>query len=315
MKNNAWYLYVNSPVSSWKSGKLFRMNHRLIRKTFKIIGWTLLVMITILFYLVYTFTNPSSDDEILEKFAGDTIQPVISYQVFKEKQVRLIGMQKEINPGLPVLFFVHGSPGSSMDFRRYLSDTDLNSMANIISYDRIGYGPEGTGEVLSSLQEEVDLLHQLLKGMDVSQVVLVGYSYGGTIVMASGLDYKKKIALAASVRGDLEPMFWAMNLYSWELTRPLIPKVFRGASIEKFRHLTELGQYEKRWNTSKSKVLSIHGKEDFIVPFENSIYLQQLLGKTKFSLISIEEGDHSLIWTNFDLIKKELIKSLRKNEF
>ena len=291
------------------------MNQRLIRKILKIIGWTLLVLVIILVYLIYAFTSPSSDAEILEKFEGDSIQPIISYEVFKDKQVRVIAMQKEIDSLLPILFFVHGSPGSSMDFRRYLSDPVLNSLANIISYDRIGYGPERTGEVLNTLQEEVDLLHQLLKGMDVSKVVLVGYSYGGTVVMASDLDYKKKIALAASVKGDLEPMFWAMNLYSWKLTRPLIPKVFRGASIEKFRHVTELGEYEKKWNVSKSKVLSIHGKEDFIVPFENSIYLQQLLDKTKFSLIPLEEGNHSLIWTNFDLIKIELIKSLSKNEF
>ena len=214
------------------------MNRRLIRKIFKIIGWTLLILIAVLVYLIYAFTSPSTDAEIFEKFEGNSIQPVINYEVFKDKQVRVIGMQKEIDSSLPILFFVHGSPGSSMDFRRYLSDADLNSMANIISYDRIGYGPERTGEVLSSLQEEVDLLHQLLKGMDVSKVVLVGYSYGGTVVMASGLDYKKKIALAASVKGDLEPMFWAMKLYSWELTRPLIPKVFRGASIEKLRHIT-----------------------------------------------------------------------------
>ncbi len=286
------------------------MNQRLIRKTFKIIGWTLLVMITILVYLIYAFTSPSSDAEILEKFEGDSIKPIISYEVYKDKKVRVIAMQKDIDSLLPTLFFLHGSPGSSMDFRRYLVDPDLNSLANIISYDRIGYGPERTGEVLNTLQEEVDLLHQLLDGIDLSKVVLVGYSYGGTVVMASDLNYKKKIALAASVKGDLEPMFWAMNLYRWKLTRPLIPKVFRGASIEKLRHVTELGQYEKRWNVSKSKVLSIHGKEDFIVPFENSIYLQQLLGRTKFSLIPLEEGNHSLIWTNFDLIKIELIKSL-----
>ena len=79
--------------------------------------------------------------------------------------------------------------------------------------------------------------------------------------------------------------------------------------------MTELSQYEKKWDKSPSPVLSIHGKEDFIVPFENSIFLQEVLGKNKFSLIPIEEGNHSLIWTNFDLIKIELINSLRIHEF
>lgn len=291
------------------------MNRRLIRKIFKIIGWTLLGVFVIAIYLIYSFTSPSSEAEIIEKFEDELRKPIISYSLFKGHNVRVVGMQKEMDSLLPTLFFVHGSPGSSMDFKRYLKDTTLNSLANIISYDRIGYGPERTGEVLNTLQEEVDLLHQLLDGMDVSKVVLVGYSYGGTVVMASDLNYKKKIALAASVKGDLEPMFWAMNLYSWQLTRPLIPKVFRGASIEKFRHVTELSEYTERWGLSKSQVLSIHGKEDFIVPFENSIYLQNILGKTKFTLIPLEEGNHSLIWTNFELIKTELIKSLSKNEF
>lgn len=291
------------------------MKRKIIRKTFKITGWVLLIITVVLVFLIYTFTTPSSDNQIIEKFDGESIQPVISYDTFKDRPVRIVRMQKEIDSLLPTLFFVHGSPGSSMDFKRYLSDSTLNSMANIISYDRIGYGPEGTGEVLNTLQEEVDLLHQLLKGLDVSNVVMVGYSYGGTVVMASDLNYKKKIALAAAVKGDLEPMFWAMNLYNWKLTRPIIPKVLRGASIEKFRHVTELNDYEKKWNFSSSPVLSIHGKEDFIVPFENSVFLQKVLGKEKFSLIPLEDGGHSLIWTNFDLIKTELINSISIDEF
>ena len=275
----------------------------------------LLVVFVAATYLIYSFTSPSSEAEIIKKFQGESAQPVVSYETYKEHNVRVIGMQKELDSQLPTLFFVHGSPGSSMDFQRYFKDPELNSLANIISYDRIGYGPERTGEVLGTLQEEVDLLHQLLEGLDAKNVVIIGYSYGGTVVMASELDYKKKIALAASVKGELEPMFWAMNLYRWKLTRPLIPKVFQGASIEKFRHVTELDHYESKWGASTAEVVSIHGKEDFIVPFENSVYLQKLLGKTKFSLIPIEEGNHSLIWTNFDLIKTELIKSVSKNEF
>ena len=291
------------------------MNRRMIKKTFKIIVLVLFVITSVLVFLMYSFTTPASDIEIIEKFEGESIQPVISYEAFKDRHVRIVGMQKEIDSLLPTLFFVHGSPGSSMDFKRYLSDSTLNKLANMISYDRIGYGPERTGEVLNTLQEEVDLLHQLVEELNVSKVVMVGYSYGGTLVMASDLNYKKKIALAAAVKGELEPMFWAMNLYNWQVTRPLIPKVFRGASIEKFRHVTELDEYEKKWDLSPSPVLSIHGKEDFIVPFENSIFLQNVIGENKFSLIPLQEGGHSLIWTNFDLIKTELINSLSIDEF
>lgn len=285
------------------------MKNKRIRKVFKIAGWTLLILIVILAYLLYRFTSPNSDLDIIEKFEGETHQPFISYENFKGHKVRVIQMQKEIDKTLPIIFFIHGSPGSAMDFKRYLKSEELNEASNLMTYDRVGYGQFDTGQVLNSLEEEVELLHELLSGIDTKKVILAGYSYGGTVAMASVRNYKKKIALAAAVRGDLEPMFWAIKLYQWPLTRPLVPKVFRGATIEKLRHVHELGAYSDQWDKSRSKVLSIHGKEDFIVPFENSVYLDSLFNDDRFSLIALEEGNHSLIWTDFNIIKEALLKS------
>lgn len=288
------------------------MRRTIVRKILKITGWVLLILIGLFLILIYYFTKPSSDAAIYEKFEDEKIKPTITYVDFEGHKVRIIHMQKTRDSLLPTIFFVHGSPGSSMDFKRYLKDSLLNSKANLISYDRVGYGPERTGEVLPSLDDEISLLHQIVQNEDPSTMILVGYSYGGTIVMASELAYKKKLALAASVRGDLEPMFWAMNLYKWKLTRPLIPSVFKGASIEKFRHVEELGTFKDRWGLSPAKTVSIHGKKDFIVPFENSLFLERILSSGKFSLIPLEEGNHSLIWTNFDLIRNELLKSVEQ---
>ena len=288
------------------------MKNKWIRKVLKVTGWTLAVLMLILGYLLYRFTSPNSDQEIIDKFKGETYHPHIAYRNFKGYKVRVVQMQEKIDTTLPILFFVHGSPGSSMDFQRYMKSEDLNKTANIISYDRVGYGQLYTGEVLPSLAEEVELLHHLMKGMDTKKVILAGYSYGGTVIMASAKSYKKKIALAAAVRGDLEPMFWAINLYKWPLTRPLVPEVFKAAAIEKLRHVKELEAYEQKWNISPSRVLSIHGKDDFIVPFQNSLFLKSLFDPKKFSLIPLEGGDHSLIWSNFDLIKSELLKSVKE---
>lgn len=288
------------------------MKRSLIKKILKITGIIFLVLFLILGYLAYNFISPKSDTEIRNKFKNTAFQPDITYESFKGRKVRVIKMNKTIDTLLPTLFFVHGSPGSSMDFQRYLKDPNLNSLANIVVYDRIGYGQENRGVVLESLEEEVNLLHQLIKSLNPSKIIMVGYSYGGTVVMASEKEYMKKIVLAAAVRGDLEPMFWAMNLYKWKFSRLLVPLVFQGASIEKLRHVTELPAYDQKWNLSPSSVLSIHGKEDFIVPFENSLYLEKLFEADKFRLIPLEDGNHSLIWTNFEFIKTELIKSIKQ---
>lgn len=288
------------------------MKKNWIRKAFKITGVIIMALIAIAGYLTYRFTNPDTDEEILDQFEGEAYKPHISYENFKGFQVRVIGMQEYIDEELPTLVLVHGSPGSAMDFKKYLKSEALNKISNIMTYDRIGYGRNNTGEVLPSITEEVELLHHLLRNMNEKKVVLAGYSYGGTVIMASTGTFKKKIALAAAVRGDLEPMFWVLNLYKYGLTRSLMPNVFKAATVEKLRHVEELPAFEHQWSISKSKVLSIHGKKDRIVPYENSLFLQSLFDPQKFSLISLEKGNHALIWTNFELIEAALVKSLEE---
>lgn len=283
-----------------------------VKKFFKIFSLFVLLLLAVVGYFLYRFTSPRTDHQIEKELSSETQKPLISYRSFKGRKVRAIEMSRKKDTSLPTLIFVHGSPGSAMDFKRYLKDTILNKLAHLVCYDRIGYGPFDRGKVLESLDEEVSLFHQLLEGRDTKKIIAVGYSYGGTVVMASGKPIKKKIVLAAAVKGELEPDFWALKLYKSKLTRPLVPHVLRAASIEKIRHIEELPGFDEQWNRSPSKVLSIHGKKDRIVPYENSLYLSDKLDPGKYELISLKEGNHSLIWTNFELIKTELIKSIRE---
>lgn len=277
----------------------------------KIAGALILILFVVIGVIAYRFITPKTDDQISKTFQDKKHKAFIEYVSFEGREVRVIHMQPELDQKLPTLVFIHGSPGSAMDFKRYLMDDDLNARSNIIAYDRIGYGYLNAGEILPSVELEVELLHKILEDIDVSNVVLVGYSYGGTVAMASPLNYRKKIVLAAAVKGELEPMFWALNLYIWDLTRPLVPKVLGAASEEKLRHVDELVEYEDQWVASGSEVLSIHGRSDFIVPYQNSLYLGDLLGR-KFTLVTLEDGDHALIWTHFELIRDILLKSLKE---
>ena len=283
------------------------MKKSLLRKVLRIVGLLFLIVVIVLGVIAYRMISPKSDKQILEAFEGEKHQPYIRFSEFQGQQVRTLEMQKEIDSTLPVLVFIHGSPGSSLDFKRYLKDEELNAQYNLIAYDRVGYSDRNPGTPLASVEEEVQLLHSLLKGLNLEKTVILGYSYGGTVAMASPLSYKRKVALAAAVKGEFEPMFWALKLYEWSWTRPLLPSTVRAASEEKFRHLDELKNDEDRWTASDSKVLAVHGKEDFIVPYKNSLYLAELLGD-RFELVTLEEGDHALIWTNFELIKNLLLK-------
>lgn len=283
------------------------MKRSLWRKILRIAGLSLLLILIVFAVVAYRFISPKSDQQILESFEGEKHQPHIQLIDFNGKPVRVIQMQPDLDTILPCLVFVHGSPGSSMDFKRYLKDEDLNARFNLIAYDRVGYSDRNPGTPLKSVEEEVELLHALLREYDLRKTTVVGYSYGGTVVMASPAQFQRKVALAAAVKGELEPLFWGLKLYQWSLTRRLLPGVIRAASEEKLRHIEELRGNDDLWKASSAQVLAVHGKKDFIVPYQNSEYLAEILGN-KLDLVTLEEGDHALVWTEFELIKKLLLE-------
>lgn len=286
------------------------------RKWFKIILRVVGVLSAIIFLVlsvfIYRFTRLKTDEIIFNKFKKETHQPFISKIKYKDQLVRVFSMQKTIDTTLPILIFVHGSPGSGMDFKRYLVDAELNTKANLITYDRVGYSTIKNEEVLSNLEQELEVLQQVIPVKEMTNVILIGYSYGGTIVAAAPKKFKSKILLAPAIKGEFEPMFWLMNLFKWKTTKSLMPRVFNNAAKEKRYHLTELLDYENKWTQSPAHVTSIHGDKDRIVPYKNSQFLKSKFEENQFELITITNGNHGLLWNQFDLIKREIIKDINE---
>ncbi|MDX5586213.1 MAG: alpha/beta fold hydrolase [Aureibaculum sp.] len=282
-----------------------------LKKILKIIGIVLGILMIGIFIAAHVLLKPRSDEKVLEKLDNLHHKPHIYYNLYKEHTYRVVGMQKKIDTTLPTLVFVHGSPGSVLDFSRYFKDSLINTKANILGYDRIGYGVNNAGEVNGTIAFELEILHDVTKNIPSEKIILIGYSYGGPVILASPKQYKYKVSLASSISADLEPMFWSLNLYKWELTRPLLPKVLRAASEEKYAHLSNLPNYEEKWNVSPSPIVNIHGDEDWIVPYKNSINLEKKIDKNKFTMVTIGGGGHELIWSDFTLIKNEILKILK----
>ena len=60
-------------------------------------------------------------------------------------------------------YFVAWYINESRDFKKYLSDSDLQTKANLISYDRVGYGIFDTGNVQESIKFEVEINIKLIE--------------------------------------------------------------------------------------------------------------------------------------------------------
>lgn len=83
-------------------------------------------------------TFRTSDSKVIQHFAKKGLQAQVHYEAFEGLSFRHIH-SKPYDASLPTLYFVHGAPGSSDNFDAYLTDSLLNTKANLISYDRLGY--------------------------------------------------------------------------------------------------------------------------------------------------------------------------------
>lgn len=283
-----------------------------MRIVLKIVGLLFALILVTLMVFFYRFSSPKTDNEIQKEFAKNNVTVFIKQHQFKGHHYRVLEFQKEIDTTLPTIVFVHGSPGSALDFKRYCADVDLKREANLMTYERVGYGVNETGNIQESIAFETQLLDDLLKGLTKRKTILVGYSYGGPIALASKNMYKKIVLLAPAVYSKVEPTPWILNFYQWKATRWLLPDIWMAASKEKLSHKKDLRNFENSWTDNPSGILSIHGDTDWIVPYENSLYLKEKFPSKQFELVTLEGAGHGLVWSHFKEIKNKLLQQLKE---
>lgn len=281
---------------------------KIFKKVLKILGIISLVLFIGFYGLFYWGTSPKSNEKVFDTFSKAGIIPKIFKEVYKNFDYRKVSIVKDTLA--PTIVFVHGTIGSVVDFSAYITDSLLFDNANFITYDRIGYNYQEENEVQKSIAFERDMLEDIIKDLNPQKTILVGYSYGGSIALASYKKYRKVILFAPAVYSKVEPMTWMLNLYKLNLTRWMIPPIWKQASKEKLTHRQDLEKFEQNWSQNPNQIVSIHGNEDWIVPYTNSEYLQSQFPKSQFELIPIDGAGHGLIWSNFEEIKSQLLKHL-----
>ena len=94
-----------------------------VKKFFKVALLILVGLFVVLLIAAHILLKPSSDEKVRTELSKGTAQPHIFKNSYKGFDYRVITMQKELDSTLPVLVFVHGSPGSNLDYKRYFNDT------------------------------------------------------------------------------------------------------------------------------------------------------------------------------------------------
>ena len=246
----------------------------------------------------------------------------------------------------PAIVLVHGLPGNGRDWRP-LPERLAAGGARAIAYDRVGYGHSSRRDAGGpfTLDQNASELLELLELLDLSDATLVGWSYGGGVVLRAALRQPRRIGRLVAI-GSVGPAFefeampapmrvlLSRPVLSW-LSRipPLSEAVTRSSSSDAFsgpsmpdwwgpqlRANLALPGTVETWLAEKDQfaidgldpspleipLLVIQGTDDRYVPMAVAADLAAR-AQPDSKLVRVEGGSHMLPITHADLLAQQIL--------
>ena len=257
-------------------------------------------------------TFRSSDEKTIRYFHKRGVEIRIHRRDFNGESIRYV----EVLPAYAadaasLLLFVHGAPGSSGDYYRFLADETLRRRARLVAVDRLGYGYSAYGKAEISLAVQAGQLRFVIDQFPEKKGILIGHSFGGPIVGKFAMDFPEKtralVMLAPVNDPDSEPVFWVSHLARWPGTRWMMSKALQVAGDEKFAHVGQLRQIEGGWRQLRMPVVHIHGQKDVLAPPANMDFSRRHIPEGNLRLIDLPNGGQFIPWKDYDLVRRELV--------
>ncbi|MEM6811304.1 MAG: alpha/beta hydrolase [Pseudomonadota bacterium] len=228
-----------------------------------------------------------------------------------KKSFYVFAQNKDLNA--PLVVFIHGSPGGWEANAQYLQDPDLLKVANMISIDRYGYGQSDHVEYSQKLTTQSDAIKTIIEQYETAEkVILVGHSYSGPVIAKTGIDYPDLIDhlifLAPAVDPKLERTKWFQYPAQWPFIEPIVPKNLRESNNEIMALKDELESFENQWDHIHAHITVIQGKDDDLVPHENTAFIKEK--RPKAEILYLENQGHFLPWEQYDLVKAKILEAI-----
>ena len=123
------------------------------------------------------------------------------------------------------IVFVHGTPANAGIWHSQFKDPFPG--ANLIAYDRPGFGLSQPARRHPHLHEQVSALTDLLAIMPARPTLLVGHSYGGPVALLTALKHPELVAgvvlIGGSVDPDQEHTLWIQHPFHTGATSWVLP--------------------------------------------------------------------------------------------
>jgi pimeloyl-ACP methyl ester carboxylesterase len=221
---------------------------------------------------------------------------------------------------LPLVIFVHGSPGSLSAFIDFMADSILLKQVQLISVDRPGFGDSNFGYGEKSLKRQAQVLKPILEKYKYGRpVFLVGHSLGGPVIARIAMDYPELIDGLIIVAGSIDPKLepnetWFRAPLATPFLRWVLPRSFRASNQEIYHLKPELQEMLPLWANIKARTIVIQGKKDELVDPGNADFAKKMMVNATVDLVLIDNMNHFVPWTNPELIRDAILKLAQKNQ-
>lgn len=148
--------------------------------------------------------------------------------------------------GRPVVL-IHGNPGSFHDYTLAVVER-LSRSYNVLAFDRPGHGfSERHDSVSTTVEVQARIIREALQKLGIEQPVLVGHSWGGSLVLAAAIAYESDLSgivlLAPAAYPSVRAEWWSqlphVPLIGRLMVNTLTPLIGRSIVRRSFRRAYE----------------------------------------------------------------------------
>ncbi len=213
------------------------------------------------------------------------------------------------DPSGPRIIYVHGSPGNARAWLDYLKSPIPGFES--IALDRPGFGQTVPADPAPSLESQAQAIEPFLVERDGRWPVLVGHSYGGTVVCRAAVDFSDRVGGLVILSGALDPALerkrWYQQVGEFWFMPGLLPRPLRNSNRELIPLRGELEKLAPQLAAIRNPTIILHGTEDDLVPVSNVDFLQRHLLSDSIREIRLFEGRNHLIpWSETEAIREAI---------
>jgi len=214
-----------------------------------------------------------------------------------------------------VAVWVHGTPGSWTDGAYLVRDAKFTSDVKLVMLDRPGWGESQYHDdprTVTSFKEIGRLIKPLLSQLKTAHpdvpLVLIGFSWGGSVVPSIAIDYPELVDGVLVLSGGLDPDLtmprWYNKFASTALGNAVIGEGMRKANVEMYALSPQLSILHDRWPELLQPIIVVQGDSDKLVDPKNADYAESVLSQPHSQVIRLEDQGHMLKLERIDLVAR-----------